>query len=161
MPRKDIESAIRSSVDNLVAELTDLIRESAMETVREALANELAGAPRPVGRPRKNAAARPGRPAKKSGKRVRRTIEDLEAYAERISAFVQSHPDSGVVAIAKGVNLSTKDVKRPIQMLLAAKRIRTEGQKRGTTYFAGGKGAKAAKPAKAGKAKKKAKKAKR
>jgi len=153
MPTKDIESAIRASVDNLVAELTELIRESALETVREALANELVPMPRPVGRPRKNSGRGPGRPrkaggsAKKSGKRVRRTIEDLENYADRIHDYVQSHPGVGVAAISKGVRLTTKDVKRPIQMLLAKKRLRTEGQKRGTTYFAGMKAKKTARKA--------------
>ena len=153
MPTKDIESAIRSSIDNLVAELTDLIRESALETVREALTNELIPMPRSVGRPRKKSGRGPGRPrktggtAKKSGKRVRRTMEDLEGYADRIQGYVQSHPGIGVVAISKGVRLTTKDVKRPIQMLLADKRIRTEGAKRGTTYFAGKKAKKAARKA--------------
>ncbi len=155
MSSKNIETAIRDSVDNFVAELSDLIRESALETVREALANELVPTPRsvgrpakrPVGRPRKTAGRKPGRPAKKSGKRVRRTIEDLEGFAERIHTYVQSHPGVGVVAIGKGVRLSTKDVKRPIQMLLGAKRLRTEGAKRGTTYFAGKKGKKGARKA--------------
>ena len=146
MPRKDIESAIRKSVDNLVAELTELLRESALETVREALANELVPMPRSAGRPRKSA-GKAGGSAKKSGKRVRRTIEDLEAYADRIHNYVQSHPGVGVVAISKGVRLTTKDVKRPIQMLLAAKRLRTEGQKRGTTYFTGKKAKKKARKA--------------
>ena len=150
MPTKDIEFAIRSSVDNLVAELTELIRESALETVREALSNELIPMPRSVGRPRKKAGRGPGRPrkaggsAKKSGKRVRRTMEDLEGYADRIQAYVKSHPGIGVVAISKGVRLTTKDIKRPIQMLLAKKRLRTEGAKRGTTYFAGKKAKKVA-----------------
>ena len=72
-----------------------------------------------------------------SKKRGRRSAEDLEKTAARILAYVKTHPGKGVTAIAKALRRSSKDLKRPVQMLLAAKKIRTEGQRRGTTYFAG------------------------
>jgi hypothetical protein len=40
----------------------------------------------------------------------------------------------------KAVGLSTKEMALPIRKLLAARSIRTEGQRRGTKYFAGGRG---------------------
>ena len=64
-----------------------------------------------------------------------------------ILSYLSSNPGVGVVQISKGVRRSTKDTKRPIQMLLTTKQIRTEGQKRGTTYFAGKKGKRGARKA--------------
>ena len=40
------------------------------------------------------------------------------------------------------MGIDTKELKRPVQLLLADRSIRTEGQRRGTKYFAGGGGAK-------------------
>ena len=56
-------------------------------------------------------------------------------------------------------------MKRPVQILLADRKLRTEGQRRGTKYFAGGRGGTARKrkatKRKAGKKKASRKKAKR
>jgi hypothetical protein len=41
--------------------------------------------------------------------------------------------------IGAALKTDTAILKRPIANLLAAKKLRTEGQKRGTKYFAGGK----------------------
>ena len=166
MSNTNIESAIRASVDTLVEELTVIIRQAAIETVQEALGGAVASvagasAPRKPGRPKKATAAKtgkrkPGRPKKaagaksapkKSGKRVRRSAADLEETAGLILSYLSSHPGVGVVEISKGVRRSTKDTKRPIQMLLSNKQIRTEGQKRGTTYYAGKKRKKSARKA--------------
>ena len=121
----------------------------------EALGGDVAPRRRGPGRPRKTATRRkPGRPRKKTTKRAgrkratkratkkrgRRSTEDLEKTATRILAYVKTHPGKGVTAIAKSLRRSSKDLKRPVQMLLAAKKLRTEGQRRGTRYFAGGGG---------------------
>jgi hypothetical protein len=164
MPRNTtIESTLRSRVDAFVDDLYELIREAALESVRETLQDALAGGAanagprRKAGRPkaakrkrrnkgvRKANAAAPK--AKKSGKRIRRSPEDLEKTANRILAYVTSHPGQGVEKISKALNKPSKDLKRPIQILVGEKKLRTEGQKRGTTYFAGGKRATTKRPA--------------
>ncbi len=155
-----IDSALRARVDAFVADLSEQIREAALEAVREALGGAAPARRRGPGRPRKKAKKatrrKPGRPRKKATKRVgrkratkraskkrmRRSPEDLDKTAARILAYVKTHPGKGVTAIAKSLRKSSKDLKRPVQMLLAAKKLRTEGQRRGTTYFAGAGGAK-------------------
>ena len=39
--------------------------------------------------------------------------------------------------LAKGLRKESKDLRRSIQDLLAAKKLRTKGQKRATAYYAG------------------------
>ena len=68
------------------------------------------------------------------------------------------HPGKRLQEIGRGLNVDTAGLKGPIKVLLGTGRLRTEGQKRGTMYFAGG--GKAA-PAKAGPGRKKAKAGKR
>ena len=160
---KSIDSTLRSTVDAFVAELTTLINQAALETVQEALRGTAAPAKRGPGRPRKTASGgkttrkKAKRAAKKSGKRVRRSIEDIKRTADKVLAYVKANPDKGVAEISKDTKVSPKDLKKPIIMLLDGKRIRTKGQKRGTTYFAGGDARKPKAPKKAaGKSKVKA-----
>jgi hypothetical protein len=75
----------------------------------------------------------------------------VDAAAARLLDYVASHPGERIEQIAKGMGESSKELKLPVQKLLAAKSMRTEGQKRGTTYFAGGKRGKSAKRGRAGK----------
>jgi predicted ArsR family transcriptional regulator len=91
--------------------------------------------------------------AAKPGKRARRSAEDVEQVAGQVLAYVQGNPGQRLEEIGRGLKVDTTGLKRPIQDLLATGRLRTEGQKRGTKYFAGsGKAA----PAKAGPGRKKA-----
>jgi len=144
-----------------------------VESVREAL-GDTSGAParRGPGRPRKAAAtsaapkATRGRRAAKAkpGRRARRSTEDVGKVADQVLAYVRAHQGQRPEEIGRGLKADTAGLKRPIQTLLGDNKLRTEGQKRGTRYFAGGGKAKAAKaaPRKAGKrksAKKAAKKA--
>jgi hypothetical protein len=57
---------------------------------------------------------------------------------ELIELHIRQNPGQGAEQIGKAVGLSTKDMALPIRKLLAARSIRTEGQRRGTKYFAGG-----------------------
>lgn len=91
-------------------------------------------AKRGPGRPRK-AASKPAR----AGKRIRRSAEDLEAIAARVFDHVKANAGHRLEEIAAALNLDTGVLKRPVAKLLEAKKLRTEGQKRGTKYFAGAK----------------------
>jgi hypothetical protein len=57
---------------------------------------------------------------------------------DKILAHVGANPGARADQIASGLGLTTKDIQRPVLMLLAGKRIRREGQRRGTKYFVGG-----------------------
>jgi hypothetical protein len=142
---------IRALVDQFVSDLSTHVREQALETVRAALGDGAArrgpGRPRKAGkrgpgRPRKAAARRgPGRPRKAAG-RVRRSSADLEATADKLLAHVRANAGQRLEEIGRELDTPTAGLKRPIQMLVAEGKLRTEGQKRGTRYFAGRRGGK-------------------
>lgn len=137
---------LRARVDAFVADLSETIRQAALESVRQALGGG-ASAPAPRGRKPAKAAGRkaPARRAKKGG-RVRRSAEDLGQLSTSFLTYVRGNPGQRLEQIGTGMGVDTKELKRPVQLLLADGAIRTEGQRRGTKYFAGGR----AKVAKAG-----------
>lgn len=150
---------IRSRVDAFVADLQELIRTAALGAVMMSLE---AGVPGSTGRRRMRAASRATRraasavrtAARKAGKRIRRSTEDVEALAAKVLAHVKANAGHRLEDIGRGLRMDTKHLKRPIQKLRAERRLKTEGQKRGTKYFAGSGGGsaapKAAKTAKRG-----------
>ena len=66
---------------------------------------------------------------------VKRTSTDLEQTAAMFAAYVTKNPGLRIEQINKALGLTTKDLALPIRKLLAAKRIKTKGKKRSTTYF--------------------------
>lgn len=105
----------------------------ALESVQEALGD---GAPRRrgPGRPRKMT-IRVGRRPRGFAKRGKRTSEQLAAIAARVLAEVRSKQGRRLEEIGKAMRTDTGVLKRPIAKLLAAKKLKTKGQKRGTKYF--------------------------
>jgi hypothetical protein len=157
------EANIKTKVDAFVNELSDLIRQSALEAVADALrkGGEVA-APAPVarrpGRPAKvveaapvvapKPAGKPGRPAKAvsasaasaaaAAKRragEKRSPVLLAQVTEQVGNHIKSNPGQGVEQIAKALSTTTKELTLPIRKLLADKKITSKGQKRATRYF--------------------------
>ena len=52
-------------------------------------------------------------------------------------AYAKANAGHRLEEIGRGLKTDTANLTRPIQVLLAAGRLRTEGQKRGTKCFAG------------------------
>ena len=127
MSRTNIDAQLRARVDTFVNEMSDLIRQAALEAVSDAL-----GGAQPR-RATSRAASVVSAPA---GKRIRRSAEDLEKLGERIVTYVQKNPGARMEDISKSLRRPTKELRRPVQALLAEKRVRTKGQKRATQYFA-------------------------
>jgi len=151
MPSNDLDRAIRTRIDAFLADLTVLVKQSAVEAVADALGD---GAPRRrgpgrprgsgrrrgPGRPRKaragrKARRRAGRPHKASARRIRRSPADLARVSAKVAAYVKAHPGQRLEEIGKGLKVDTAGLKQPIRSLVAAKKLRTQGQKRGTKYF--------------------------
>ena len=150
------DQQLRGLVDDFVAELTVLIHQQALEAVRDALGETSPS--RGPGRPRKTTTARgPGRPRKTStratGKRGRRSSEDVAALAETVLSHVRANPGQRLEEIGRDLSVPTKELKRPIANLMEAGKLRTKGQKRGTMYFADRKRSPAKSPAKPAKRK--------
>jgi hypothetical protein len=155
MARKN-NTEIRRLVDDFVAQLTEIVHESALDMVREALGDTPAPRKRGPGRPPKATAAKPGRKRKA---RARRTAGEVEALGKVVLDYVRANAGQRLEEIGRGLKRATKDLKRPIAKLLESGALRTEGQRRGTKYYAAGR--KAAAPKKATRKKTKAKRAKR
>jgi hypothetical protein len=139
MANNNTDTAIRTRIDSFLTELGALVRQSALEAVQEVLGE---GAPRRrgPGRPSGSSKRGPGRPRKVgrpagSGKRAKRSSEDVEAMAARVLAQVRSKQGQRLEEIGRAMKLPTKGLKLPIAKLLAAKKLKTKGQKRGTKYF--------------------------
>ncbi len=142
MRNANIDSEIRSRIDSFLAELSTLVKSAAIDSVRAALGegNGVAASRRGPGRPAMAAgsSATPVR-RRRGGKR---SSEDVQKTGEALLAYVQANPGQGVEGIAKGMGVSSKELKLPVIKLIDAGSLRSEGQRRGTKYFAGGGAAK-------------------
>ena len=168
MANPHLDTEIQSRISAFLDELSQLVRKAALDSVHEVLGDtkRRRGPGRPKGSARRGPgrppkAARPNRPNRpaRAAKRIRRSAADLEKIAVRVLAHVKSNAGHRLEQIGKALKVETAVLKRPIANLLAGRKLRTKGQKRGTMYFAGGGGggarkAKARRPTKrAGKAK--------
>lgn len=151
----ELQDKISQASTNFVNEIINILAEAFTST-----ASGLSSAP-PGRAPVKQAAAKsakavkappavkgkPGRPAKaaqtqaappaKSGKRVRRTEADLAETGDKLIKLLQKNKAGmRIEAINKELGTSTKELMRPMAKMLEDGRIRKEGERRATVYFA-------------------------
>lgn len=137
MPKQSIDEQIRARIEVFVDELSTLVREAAVEAVGEALHQGPGTASKRAGRKSAPKATRRKSAVKKPGKRVRRTADDIARTSETVLAYVKSHPGARMEQMAKALRKESKDLRRSVQDLIAARKLRTKGQKRATAYYAG------------------------
>jgi hypothetical protein len=128
MASNPVSDQIRSRVTAFVDELSDLIRQSAMDTVHQALGGGGGAVRRGPGRGRVAASSSRAKGAKRSP-------DELEKLTARLAGFIKSNAGQRIEQIAQGMGVSTKELSLPARKLLAKKAIRTKGQKRATQYF--------------------------
>jgi hypothetical protein len=73
-------------------------------------------------------------PKRASGEK--RPPAELAKLTERLGEYIKGHPGLRMEAIGKALGAPTKDLNLPMKKLLAAKKVRSEGQKRATEYYA-------------------------
>jgi hypothetical protein len=132
-----LDDRIRARVEQFAAELAELIRESAMETVSAALTGARPSAGR--GGRRAAAAAAPARGRGRAASRekgAKRPPDEIERLTGRLFDYVKGNPGQRIEQIADGMGTSTKELNLPAKKLIAGKQLRTKGQKRATQYFA-------------------------
>jgi hypothetical protein len=133
----DFQHEMNQAVEGFVAQITELARRAAMDTLESAFggrsgrASGTRGAVTPV----TGGAAPVGRP--RGGRGAKRTAADLEALSEKFATFVKANPGLRIEQINKELGTSTKDLALPIRKLIAEKLVSAKGQKRSTMYFPG------------------------
>ena len=120
----DFQNELNRVVNGFVAQITELARRAAIDTLEAALGNRTGGLRLTNGR-----ATRGG-----GGKR---TSDEIEQLAETFHGFVAKHPGLRIEQINKQLGSTTKDLALPIRKLVADGALKTKGEKRSTTYFAG------------------------
>lgn len=117
---------IQSLVQDFALQLEALIKRSALEQVMAALGSGST----PARRGRK-----PGRiPGRPDG----RSISKIDA--DQLLAYVKANPGSRGEQVAAGMRSDVKAIRGSMHKLIAAKKVRTTGQRRGMRYFAGAAG---------------------
>lgn len=117
----DFQSEMNRAVSEFVAQVTELARRAAIESLGSALGQT-------SGRTRRNTAS--GRLGAK------RSTTDLDRLRDQLVAFVTKHPGLRIEQINKQLGTTTKELALPIRKLVAEGTIKTKGQRRSTTYFA-------------------------
>jgi len=119
--RKSVEDSLRASIDDFVADLTSLFRDSIMTVVSGQSAS-----PRP-----RHATRSAGR----RGKRVKREPKVVAALTSRLAGFIAENHGMRIEQIARELGVGSKDLVPSVKELLAQNQITTRGQGRATTYF--------------------------
>jgi len=134
----DFQTEMNRVVQGFVAQITELARRAAIDTLEGAFGGRGRGAAA-VAALNANF-GRVGRP--RGGRGAKRTSADLEALSEKFASFVKANPGLRIEQINKQLGTTTKDLALPIRKLISDGVVNAKGQKRSTTYFPGRKKAK-------------------
>jgi hypothetical protein len=127
----DFQNQMNRVVAGFVAQITELARRAAIDTLEAALSGSEA---------RRVTAPPSAAPGRVRGRGAKRSPDELDKLAERFQAFVKENPGLRIEQINKQLGTTTKDLALPIRKLLAEGAIHAKGQKRSTTYYPGGAG---------------------
>jgi hypothetical protein len=138
----DFQNDMNRAVQGFVAQITELARRAALDTLESAFGGRPARSAGPAAAAATVATSlgRAGRP--RGGRGAKRSAADLEALSDRFATFVRTNPGLRIEQINKQLGTTTKDLALPIRKLIADGVISAKGQKRSTTYFPGKKKAK-------------------
>jgi len=67
--------------------------------------------------------------------RKRRSREELEVLGERLLEVVVQSPGASMVSLAAQLDLSPRELQRPMKLLKSTRRVRSVGQRHLTRYF--------------------------
>lgn len=135
----DFQTEMNHTVQGFVAQITELARRAALDTLESAFGGRptRSAGPAPVAAAAAPVASVPraGRP--RGGRGAKRTSADIEAMSQQVVSFVKASPGLRIEQINKELGTTTKDLALPIRKLISDSVIATKGQKRSTTYFPG------------------------
>lgn len=125
----DFQTEMNRVVQGFVAQITDLARRAAIDTLESALKGGSKG-----GRGGAGSFSSAGRGR---GKGIKRTSDELEDLSDKFIEYVKDNPGLRIEQINKTLGTSTKDLQLPIRKMIAEGVIKVKGQKRSTQYFPG------------------------
>lgn len=132
MKPSSLDQQVRAHIDSFVQELSTLVRHAAIESIQAALGAAPAVA-RGRRRPRGARNAAPTAPSRRKG--GKRTPEDVAKAAELVLGYVKANAGQRLEQMARGLKMTTNDLKLPVAKLMEARKLSTKGQKRGMKYF--------------------------
>jgi len=134
----DFQTEMNRTVQEFVAQISELARRAAIDTLESAFGGGGARSTAAAGAITRAPATPPSRAGRPPGGRgAKRTQEDLDALSNQLASFVKANPGLRIEQINKELGTSTKDLALPIRKLLADSVITSKGQKRSTAYFPG------------------------
>ncbi len=133
---------IQQAVERFVEEIQRLVAEEARDTLIALLGGERPPRRASVAKPNggRASSAPAAAPARKKGRRVRRSADDLEAIQEKIVAVLKRQPGVNSEELQEALGMSKQDVQRPLSLLRDEGKVKTEGQKRAMRYYPKGRG---------------------
>jgi hypothetical protein len=126
---------IRALIETFTNDLSTVMRRAALEEVHAKLSlviGDVTPKRRAPGRPRATVSKGVVR-MKRGGKR---TAADLEAFSDQLLAHVKKNPGARGEQIAAALGTDVGTMRLPMQKLIAGKKVKVKGQRRGTMYFA-------------------------
>jgi hypothetical protein len=120
----DVHDRIEECITAFAADMSELVRRVAFESVSRVLAGEPAISPAKA--PYRLVAPRTN--AKRTRAQIERTVAALERH-------IRSTPGRRMEELSGDLGLTSRELMLPVQRLLRAGRIRTEGHKRATRYY--------------------------
>jgi hypothetical protein len=118
----DFQTEMNRVVGDFVAQITELAKRAAINTLESALGGGKGSLGLSVGRGRRKGA--------------KRTSADLDQLADDFHAYVLKNPGLRIEQINKQLGTTTKDLALPIRKMIADGSLKTKGEKRSTAYFA-------------------------
>jgi hypothetical protein len=70
-----------------------------------------------------------------SGKHLRRSAESMEALSGELVTYVKANPGQSIGAISRNIGQPKSSIVPTVRKLVAAKKLKTKGLKRGMKYF--------------------------
>jgi hypothetical protein len=119
----NLENQVNARVEAFVAEITELARAAAYQT----LSSALDGGQLVSGR-----GTTPILRGRRGGKR---TADEIAQMADAFLTHVTANPGQRMEHIARELGLATPELTLPVRKLLADGKLRVEGQKRATEYY--------------------------
>lgn len=122
---EQIQDQVNARIDAFIADIAELAKEAARETLSVAL-----GGPGGFELGRHDFGDFKRR--RKSGKR---STEEISQAADQLLEYIATNPGQRMETIARAMDSTTQELTLPIKKLLQLGKLRTEGQKRATSYF--------------------------